>query len=538
VRLERDGRFWEATHNKWSVRIAWGAIGSAGQRMDRSFPDEATAKAYFEKHVAEYRAKGYVEIAEAPPEPPKRQSRHERFEWNEVAGRHFLEVVQSTTTVHYRKGRIVDGKDRVEQADTRHESTLEEAIALYDEHASDARYAGGEAIDVRSRDAARAATKVSREHGHEPPMSEALPARADVTPHDELEAQCFASPDSREPWDVYADWLEGQGDPRGAIARAAEPAPLIMEQLRGIADEDDIEDELRGSSDHEVQLDFELRFGFVRHATIVTKYDAGIELATATRRFLSAPVARFVDSLRFGLAGYESNNDWEPTLRAIAESAQGARMRRLEFDLFDSSESELSWVEYGDFSKLLSTLPALEHLKIRSGGGGVLGSPSSEALRSFVRVSGGLGRREIDEILAAKWPNLEALELWTGSSAYGADATPRDLYGVLAREVFPKLRHLGIVNSELSDELIPLLARAELLPQLESLDLSRGIGSEAMAKAIVDHAAAFRHLAAFDLSANVFSDDECEAIRGVLDNVILDGQRGLVGEGRYVVVGE
>ena len=148
-------------------------------------------------------------------------------------------------------------------------------------------------------------------------------------------------------------------------------------------------------------------------------------------------------------------------------------------------------------------------------------------------------RKELDEIANAKWENLEHLEIWTGSPDR-ATATMASLEPFLAARGLPRLRHLGIVNSELSDELIGALATSAVLPQLDSIDLSKGIASADAAGALVGHARAFRHLAALDLSSNHLAPADIERIRDVLDNVMCMDQREMYdgGEGRYVEVGE
>jgi predicted DNA-binding WGR domain protein len=539
-RFESADRFWEVALVRACVQLAWGKVGTRGQRHDRDFQSEAEARAYITKHVADLIAKGFAEVidATAPPEP-EALSRNARFEWDEDGERRFLEIVQVQTTVHHRTGMIVDGVDRVDLLDTKHLTSASVANKLFDDKVTEANQRG--AARAERRDAIRPAP--TTRHHVEPAVVIAaeLPPRDDIAEHHELEMQCLESPDSPEPWEVYADYLETQGDPRAKIAalhRAGSTANrIILELLRGIADDEDVEDELRGEADHEINFEFGLRFGFVRHATIALQFEAAIELADATRKFLGAPVARFVDSLRFGLAGYESNNDWTPTLRAVVASAQARRIRSLAFDRFESDQCEWSWVEFGDFTGLLEQLPALEHFRLRSGGGGTLGALALPALKSFVRESGSLRRSELDAIAKARWPNLEHLEIWTGASHYGAEAEVSDFDRILDARDLPRLRHLGIVNSELSDEIIPALAKARVLPQLESLDLRHGIASTQTTEALVQHAAAFRHLASIDLSSNMLRADETTAIRDVLDNVIVAEQREYH-EDRYVRVGE
>ena len=159
------------------------------------------------------------------------------------------------------------------------------------------------------------------------------------------------------------------------------------------------------------------------------------------------------------------------------------------------------------------------------------------SLHTLIRESGGLARKEVVEILRQELPNLAHLELWTGSRNYGAECTLADLERILAARDLPQLAHLGIVNSELVDDLIPALASSRILPQLSSLDLSRGIAATAATSALVANAHAFRHLASLDLSQNLLDATEVGRICDVLDNVIVANQRPL-DDDRYVAVGE
>lgn len=533
-RFELGDRYWEIDDNDGAtvVRLAWGSVGKTTQRLDRDFAGDRTATvAYVDKQIAAQLAKGYVEVTIVAdvPRPALPDSRRARFEWTAV-DRHFLEVLVTGTKVHHRSGRLeLDEdrpKERVDESATSRFPTPEAAHARFEALCDEARARHVEEIDLSQPPAPRV-----------PAASAIVPVMAD---YNALEQQCLDAPNAPEPWLVYADHLEAEGDPRGqiaALARAGKAVDrLVLDQLRGIADADDVEDDERGSEDGGLRFDFGFRFGFIRHAEIRFARERGIELDLITRRFLAAPVARFVESLRFGLADFEGHNDWAPTLRAVVESAQAERIRELAFDAFTQEDSELSWVSYGDFGGLLARLPRLERLHVCAGGKGSLGAlPPS--LKILVRESGGLARGELLEILAAPLPAIEHLELWTGSHHYGGACELSDLARILEARDLPRLRHLGIVDSELTNALIPALAASAILPQLESLDLSRGVATAEAASALVAHARAFRHLASIDLSANLLSTDEVAQIRGALDNVIVTEQRPFDGD-HYVAVGE
>jgi uncharacterized protein (TIGR02996 family) len=515
------GRFWEITITGIQVQLRWGPIDTPGQALARPFDSETAAARYAAEQIAAQRTRGYVEV-EVPvrgPEPEVTVMRDQRFEWSARRERRYRVLAQHGRTVFWHGGRISEqGEDEPdhEQVFRRSYQTVAEASAAYTEVVATLEYDGAKPVVTR------------------PPAS--------IHKNLELEAQCLASPDSPDPWAVYADWLIAQGDPRGELAAlhlAGKTGPATNLLAHHYA-------ELCGDEEHQYQLEF--RHGFAVGATLKLEHASLLRLDVLTKQFLDAPIARFIDSLRFGLAHFESNNNWAPTLDVVTRSEQAPRIRALRFDAYTYTDCEISWTPFGDFAFAWTRLPSLELLHIRSGAGGNLGDLVLPRLKTFIFESGGLAGHLVDSIVNAKWPALEHLEIWTGSSNYGAAASLHALRPILAGTGLPELRHLGIVNSELSDSLIPALADSRLLPQLHSLDLSRGVFARTAADALVEHAAAFRHLASIDLSDNVLEPDEIARIRAVLDNVIIGDQREreedddedgeVVALGRYVSLGE
>lgn len=351
-----------------------------------------------------------------------------------------------------------------------------------------------------------------------------------------LESEVLASRDNPGPATVYADWLQTQGDLRGELAslflagKTAEAQAWIAKHAPRIF------------GDLDVKLDSELynlvwTHGFLTGASLKrSNIDSRTKLDAITREFLALPIARFVTSLRFGLSGYENDNDWGDTMVAITSSPQAAQLRSLRFDDYESEDCEISWTGFGDFSSAWASLPVLEELRIRSGEGGTLGAIELPNLRKFVRVSGGLGSEEISSIMAARWPRLEHLEIWFGSEDYGATGNADSLKTLLEGNAPTTLTHLGVVNAAFTHELIEPLVKSVLLPRLKSLDLSKGVLQDGDAEHLIANAKAFRHLTRLDLSENLL-EEQLHAIRAALPNAVVDGQRDAEDD-RYVALGE
>ncbi len=370
-----------------------------------------------------------------------------------------------------------------------------------------------------------------------------IPVREGLAPgasNPELEAAVERAAEADiAPASVFADWLQTHGDPRGELAalhlngKTVEAQAWLEANAEAVLGDLDVK---LGTEVHELLF----RHGFLAGASLRRKgYDSTTNLSELTRTFLSLPVARFLTRLRFGLASFESDNDWSQTLRAVCESPRASAIRELRFDDYTSEDCELSWTAFGDFSPFWAKLRALEHLHLRSGEGGTLGEIDLPNLRTFIRESGGLSSEEIQSVLRAKWPKLERLDLWLGEENYGAQGSVGLLQPLLDGHVPETLRHLGLVNCEFSQELLPALLTSRLLPRLEVLDLSKGVLLDADVEPLLARPEAVKHLRRLDLSENLLSES-VDRLRAALPNVVLDGQRFEdMDEGmRYTAVGE
>lgn len=149
-------------------------------------------------------------------------------------------------------------------------------------------------------------------------------------------------------------------------------------------------------------------------------------------------------------------------------------------------ENEISWIEQSDVTPLLKAFPSLEVLRVRGGNSLSFSKTRHPGLRMLIIETGGLRRDVIREICLCEFPNLEHLELWLGVENYGFDGGVEDLQPILAGKSFSKLVYLGLRNSDIVDEIAPVVVNAPVLKQLQVLDLSNGTLSDVGGQALLN----------------------------------------------------
>jgi hypothetical protein len=202
-------------------------------------------------------------------------------------------------------------------------------------------------------------------------------------------------------------------------------------------------------------------------------------------------------------------------------------------------EAEISWIEQSDITPLLSAFPLLERLEVRGAQGLELDAFSSETLRVLRFESGGLPSAVVRAVAASDLPALERLDLWLGVENYGGDATVADLAPIFDGERFPALRHLGLEDSEIQDEIAAAVASAPVVARLESLSLAMGTLTDAGAEALLS-GRPLTHLRSLDLHHHYLTDRMVKRVRAALPGaeVDLDGQEEPEEDWRYVAVSE
>lgn len=202
---------------------------------------------------------------------------------------------------------------------------------------------------------------------------------------------------------------------------------------------------------------------------------------------LDQPNVSALEGLVVGAWGemFEQNGEAARVVEAlVAARDRLPNLRAIFFGDVISEECEISWMQNTDMGPLLAAYPQLEQFGVRGTNGLSFGALQHPNLQNLIVQSGGLDAAIVRAVAAADLPALEHLELWLGTPGYGGDATVDDLAPILAGSRFPRLRYLGLRNSEIADEIAAAVAGAPVLEQIRVLDLSLGTlgddGAEAL----------------------------------------------------------
>ncbi|GII91174.1 STM4015 family protein [Sinosporangium siamense] len=196
-------------------------------------------------------------------------------------------------------------------------------------------------------------------------------------------------------------------------------------------------------------------------------------------------------------------------------------LRALFLGAITPDESEISWIQQSDITPLLTAFPKLERLDVRGGSGARLTPVRHESLRMLRFESGGLGGELVRALSACDLPALERLDVWLGVENYGGDATVADLAGILSGERLPALRHLGLQNSEIQDEIAAAVAAAPIVARLESLSLSMGVLTDVGAEALLS-GQPLTHLSRLDLRHHFLTGSMMTRVPALLPGLTVD----------------
>ncbi|MFK4144053.1 STM4015 family protein [Streptomyces sp. NPDC004065] len=234
-------------------------------------------------------------------------------------------------------------------------------------------------------------------------------------------------------------------------------------------------------------------------------------------RFFGSVDPAGVRALIVGQWGEPYDNDSRVVVQRLVDARDRLTNLRAVFigDL-EQEEAEISWIEQDDVTPVLDAYPRLEEFGVRGGTGLRFPAVRHKHLRTLCFEAGGLPGEVVRGVAASELPSLEYLEMWLGVEEYGGDATVADLEPILAGGRFPALRHLGLRNSEIQDEIAAAVAAAPVVAQLKSLDLSLGVLTDEGVAALLG-GQPLSHLTWLDLHHHFVSDPVADRLRAALE---------------------
>ncbi len=272
---------------------------------------------------------------------------------------------------------------------------------------------------------------------------------------------------------------------------------------------------------------------------IATEYE-GTPFVEVFEAFLRQVDVAQVTSLVIGYWGSPYDDGTvDPVGVLVAAAARLPRLRALFLGDIAVEESEISWIEHSEITPLFTAFPGLTRFEVRGAQGLVVAPIQSETMRVLRFESGGLPSAVVRAVAASDVPALERLDLWLGVDDYGGDATVADLAPILTGERMPALRHLGLEDSQIQDEVAAAIAGAPVVARLESLSLAMGMLTDEGAEALLS-GQPLTHLKRLDLHHHFLTDAMVARIQAALPGVTVDltEQEKPDGDWRYVSVSE
>lgn len=208
----------------------------------------------------------------------------------------------------------------------------------------------------------------------------------------------------------------------------------------------------------------------------------------------------------------------------ISHKEQFDHIKSLFIGDMDFEECEVSWIVQGNYEKLFEAMPQLEKLTIKGSNELVLGKVNAPNLRSLEIICGGLPKDVIESIRDAKLPALEELKLYIGVEDYGFDGSIEDIKELLEKSDFPKLKSLGLCDSEIQDDVCELALNSKYMNQIERLELSMGSLTDKGGQLLVDKLPEFPNVKELDIHYNFLSDEMVEKLETLPIEVDADEQ--------------
>lgn len=266
--------------------------------------------------------------------------------------------------------------------------------------------------------------------------------------------------------------------------------------------------------------------------------DEGLKSIDLLKSFLEDPNAPKVKALTIGNWEEAFDESCDALIELLVEKSSVLKsLKALFIGDMTYEECEISWITQGSYEPIAKAFPELEELQVRGSNELSLANISHNKLKKLVVESGGLPSEVIDQILKSSLPEIEHLELWLGTDNYGFDGDWSTIEPILETSKFPKLKYLGLRDSELTDDIAKNIANHPILDQIEVLDLSLGILSDEGAKALLE-SDKVKSLKKLDLHFHYLSEEMMKKISDLPIETDVSDQQDMDDEYRYIAVSE
>lgn len=214
-----------------------------------------------------------------------------------------------------------------------------------------------------------------------------------------------------------------------------------------------------------------------------------------------------IKQLTIGCWDFESGDCQELVDGMIANKEKFAHIEGLFWGDIDQEESEVSWIEQTELSPLLDIMPNLKELKIKGTNSLGIGQKPRPSITSLEIISGGLPSSVVEDILKSDFSNLEKLVLYVGVDDYGYDGLIDQFKPFFSKEKYPKLTYLGIVNALEEDTIVEYFLESDILPQLETMDISAGVLTDKGGQLLLDNVDKIKHLKFINMEYNYLTEE-------------------------------
>ena len=251
-------------------------------------------------------------------------------------------------------------------------------------------------------------------------------------------------------------------------------------------------------------------------ATITKKYSYDYDAHEEEGKGPEGMIQEILEDLEFPMVTELIIGDWgisytessQPIIDDIVANADKfSHVEKLFIGDMDYEECEVSWIIQGNYGKLWAALPNLKELTIKGSTDLDLGEICHENLEALTIICGGLPQYIIEQIENARTPKLKKLLLYIGSDNYGFDGDSKTIEKLLENADFPELEYLGIVDSEIQDELAKVVLESKFMSQIHTLDLSCGTLSDEGAQEILEKLPQYPNVKTLDVHYHFMSQN-------------------------------